>query len=200
MVVNMFSTILVAVPAFNRVDPAMTSGPTSGAMITSTNVWSSLPGQQVTKMIFHPRPAGPGQRPPDELGQAAGGYPDEHVLARQAQPPHGPAPLFEVVLHPFPGLEERLASPRHDRLHEVRRRAERRGHLRRLEHAETPARAGPDEDEPSALAESLGDQIGGRSRCVPSRAAPPGGCGDPLSASDRRYLRRTPDLSRWNGG
>ena len=52
MVVSMFSTILVAVPAFNRVDPAMTSGPTSGAMITSTNVWSSLPGQHVTKTIF----------------------------------------------------------------------------------------------------------------------------------------------------
>jgi hypothetical protein len=53
-VVSMFSTILVAVPAFNRVDPAITSGPTAGAMVRSTNVCSSVRGSQVTKMIFEP--------------------------------------------------------------------------------------------------------------------------------------------------
>jgi len=44
----------VAVPAFRRVEPAMTSGPTAGAMVTSTNVCSSVCGSQVTKMIFEP--------------------------------------------------------------------------------------------------------------------------------------------------
>ena len=51
-VVSMFSTIFVAVPAFRRVEPAMTSGPTAGAIVRSTNVWSSVLGSQVTKMIL----------------------------------------------------------------------------------------------------------------------------------------------------
>ena len=53
-VVSMFSTIFVAVPALRRVDPAITSGPTAGAMVRSTNVCSSVRGSQVTKMIFEP--------------------------------------------------------------------------------------------------------------------------------------------------
>jgi hypothetical protein len=53
-VVSMLSTSLVAVPAFSRVEPAMISGPTAGAMIRSTKFCSSEPGQQVTKMILAP--------------------------------------------------------------------------------------------------------------------------------------------------
>ncbi len=53
-VVSMLSTIFVAVPALSRVDPAITSGPTAGAMIKSTKVCSSVRGSQVTKMIFEP--------------------------------------------------------------------------------------------------------------------------------------------------
>ena len=54
MVVNMLSTILVAVPALSRVEPAMTSGPTAGAMTTSTKVCSSVPGQQVMNTTLAP--------------------------------------------------------------------------------------------------------------------------------------------------
>ena len=50
----MLSTIFVAVPALRRVEPAMISGPTAGAICRSTKFWSSDPGQQVTKMIFAP--------------------------------------------------------------------------------------------------------------------------------------------------
>ena len=53
-VVSMLSTILVAVPALRRVDPAITSGPTAGAIVRSTKVCSSVRGSQVTKMIFEP--------------------------------------------------------------------------------------------------------------------------------------------------
>ena len=53
-VVSMLSTILVAVPAFSRVEPAMTSGPTAGEMTMSTKVCSSVPGQQVRKTILTP--------------------------------------------------------------------------------------------------------------------------------------------------
>ena len=51
-VVSMFRTSLVAVPALSRVEPAITSGPTAGAIVRSTNVCSSVLGSQVTKMIF----------------------------------------------------------------------------------------------------------------------------------------------------
>ncbi len=53
-VVSMLRTILVAVPAFRRVEPAITSGPTAGAIVRSTKVCSSVPGKQVTKMILAP--------------------------------------------------------------------------------------------------------------------------------------------------
>ena len=53
-VVSMLSTIFVAVPALSRVDPAMTSGPTPGAMVRSTKVCSSVRGSHVMKMIFDP--------------------------------------------------------------------------------------------------------------------------------------------------
>ena len=53
-VVSMFRTILVAVPALSRVEPAITSGPTAGAIVRSTKVCSSVRGSQVTKMIFEP--------------------------------------------------------------------------------------------------------------------------------------------------
>ncbi len=52
--VIMFSTSFVAVPAFSRVEPAITSGPTAGAIVRSTNVWSSVRGSQVTKMMRAP--------------------------------------------------------------------------------------------------------------------------------------------------
>ena len=53
-VVSMFSTSLVAVPALSRVDPAITSAPTPGAIVRSTNVCSSLSGSQVTKTVRAP--------------------------------------------------------------------------------------------------------------------------------------------------
>src|SRR3990170_17834 len=50
----MFRTILVAVPALRRVDPAITSGPTAGAIVRSTKVCSSVRGSHVTNMILDP--------------------------------------------------------------------------------------------------------------------------------------------------
>ncbi len=53
-VVSMLRTIFVAVPAFSRVEPAITSGPTAGAIVRSTKVCSSVRGSQVTNTIFEP--------------------------------------------------------------------------------------------------------------------------------------------------
>ena len=51
-VVSIFSTNLVAVPAFIRVDPITTSGPTTGQMATSTSALISPRGLQVTKIVL----------------------------------------------------------------------------------------------------------------------------------------------------
>ena len=50
----MLSTILVAVPALRRVEPAMISGPTAGAMVRSTKACSSFRGSHVTKTTRDP--------------------------------------------------------------------------------------------------------------------------------------------------
>ena len=85
-VVSMLSTILVAVPALSRVDPAMTSGPTAGAIVRSTKVCSSVRGSQVTKMIFEPGAPRAGQRAADELRHAARRHADDDVLLGRPQP------------------------------------------------------------------------------------------------------------------
>src|SRR5215468_6116791 len=54
LVVSRLSAILVAVPAFSRVDPAMTSGPTFNSTSTSTSSRMSEPGLQVIPITCVP--------------------------------------------------------------------------------------------------------------------------------------------------
>ena len=55
-VLSMFNTSLVAVPAFMRVEPVMTSGPTSGAITTSLSRSSCADGGvQSMKPVRAPR-------------------------------------------------------------------------------------------------------------------------------------------------
>jgi len=51
---SMFSTSFVAVPAFNRLDPARISGPTSTTMGISTASVSAESGTQVTQAVTVP--------------------------------------------------------------------------------------------------------------------------------------------------
>ena len=53
-VLSMLRTSLVAVPAFIRVEPAMTSGPVRGSMATWTACESSEPGVQLMPMVSAP--------------------------------------------------------------------------------------------------------------------------------------------------
>ncbi len=53
-VVSIFSTILVAVPAFRRVDPAMTSGPGSGVIAIFARRASSESGVQLMPIVSAP--------------------------------------------------------------------------------------------------------------------------------------------------
>ena len=83
-VVSMLSTILVAVPAFSRVDPAITSGPTVSTMATSARSFSSDRGSQVMPMMrrFAARAARDGA--PHERRDAARGNANDDILARRA--------------------------------------------------------------------------------------------------------------------
>ena len=53
-VLSMLSTSLVAVPAFMRVDPAITSGPTKGVMAIWTERESSESGVQLIPTVNAP--------------------------------------------------------------------------------------------------------------------------------------------------
>ena len=155
----MFSTSLVAVPAFRRVDPAITSAPTPGAIVRSTNVCSSVPGIAGDEDDARAGLARPRQRAAHELRHPAGRHADDDVLLRRSQAGDRARALFVVVLDAFLGAEDGLAAAGHDRLHERRIGAEGRRHLRRLENAEPAARAGADEDDAAVLAQCRGDHL-----------------------------------------
>ena len=121
-VVSMFSTILVAVPALRRVEPAITSAPTPGAIVRSTNVCSSVPGSQVTKMIRAPALPRARERAAHELRHAAGRDADDDVLLGRPQARDRPRAFLVVVLDAFLRAEDRVAAAGHDRLHERRDR------------------------------------------------------------------------------
>ena len=111
----MFSTILVAVPALRRVEPAISSGPTAGAICRSTKFCSSEPGQQVTKMIFAPALRAR-VRPPRTNGVMPLADTPMTTSAAEAQPADAAGAFFVVVLDAFLGLEHRLLAAGHDRL------------------------------------------------------------------------------------
>ena len=149
----------MAVPAFSRVDPAMISGPTAGAICRSTKFCSSEPGQHVTKMIFAPAlrarvsaPRTNGVMPLAETPMTTSFLPSRSRAILRA-------PFLVVVLDPFLRLEHRFLSAGHDRLHERRAGAECRRHLGRFDDAEPAAGAGADEDDAAALAERLRDDL-----------------------------------------
>src|SRR5262249_46842265 len=76
-----------------------------------------------------------------------------------AQPRGAARAVLEVILDTLARIEHGFLAAGHDGLHELRRRAERQRHLRGLEDAEAPARAGADEKETAAVAKRADDQI-----------------------------------------
>ena len=155
----MLSTILVAVPALSRVDPAMTSGPTAGAMIRSTKFCSSVPGQHVTKMMRAPFLRAPVSAPRTNCVMPLAETPMIDVALGDAQPRDAARAFLEVVLDALARAEHRFLAAGHDGLHQLGRRAERRRHLGRFDDAEPAARAGADEEQPAALLERAGDDL-----------------------------------------
>ena len=93
------------------------------------------------------------QRAADERRHAAGRNADHDVLLRRTEAGDRARALLVIILDAFFRLEHRVLAARHDRLHHIRRRAERRRHLGGFDHAEAAAGAGADEDDAAAAAE-----------------------------------------------
>ena len=162
----MLRTILVAVPALRRVEPAMISGPTAGR---DGEIDERL--QLVARIAGHehdPRAglAGAGQRAADEWRHAAGRHADHHILLRRIEAGDGARAFFVIVFRAFFGADDGLGAAGHDALHQLGIGAEGRGHLGGLDNAEAARGAGADEDDPAALAERLRAHVGAKRDAV----------------------------------
>ena len=155
----MLSTSFCAVPAFRRVDPATTSGPTSGVMAISTARASSESGVQLIPTVTAPMrrasataPSTYGVRPlaamPTSTSRGA------EPVGRQVADADG-----RIVFGGFGRAAEGRFAARDDALHHVRRHAEGGRTFRGIQHAQPPAGAGADVEEPSAALEGRDDGI-----------------------------------------
>ena len=169
-VVSMLRTSFVALAAFSRVDPAMTSGPTPSAMVRSTNVCSSAPGSQVTKMMRAPAFRAAASPPRTNGVIPLAETPTKTSRLVGPQPRDRPGPRVVAVLRALAGLEPRRLAAGHDALHELRRRAEGGGHFGGFEHAEAAAGARADEHQASPFAKAW--VIMSTARAIRSRSRP----------------------------
>ena len=152
----MLRTILVAVPAFSRVEPAMISGPTRSAISRST-CWPSRLGRlQAIPTVAGPSRAGLAHGAQHVGSPARSGNADHEIAAGHAQRRQIRGASIRIVLGPFDGPRER-ARPAGDQAHDhLRRRAERGGTFRRVEHAQPARSPRPDVNQPPSLPESVG--------------------------------------------
>src|ERR1044072_4834401 len=106
-----------AVPAFMRVLPMSTSGPTTGQMATSTSSVNSSRGVQVTYTVRAPRERGraPGGPPPPVRPRPprarrptpARREPPARVLRSDLEVVHRLSPLIGAILGAFDGADDR---------------------------------------------------------------------------------------------
>ena len=165
------STILVAVPALSRVEPAITSGPVSSAI------------DDVGQDVAAGRRAGDedGRRAPEARVLERGAHERRHARGGDAADDvgradgHAPQPLLgvaHVVLGPLDGAGERRRAAGDDGDHARRRDAEGGDALDRVERAEPPRRSGADVDQAAAGGQLVGGQLRGAADQVGVRRAP----------------------------
>ena len=142
----MFSTSLVAVPAFSRVEPLSTSGPTTGVIARSTRGMRSESGLHDRPMVNAPSLAGVIDRPEDVRRAAAGGDADEHIGGGERDRGEVAGGVLGVVLGPFDGPRQGGRAAGDEADDQPGRGVERRRALGGVEHAEPAGGAGPDVD------------------------------------------------------
>ena len=104
---SMFNTIFCAVPAFIRVDPATTSGPTSGTMGIATARASSESGVQLIPTVTAPSRARFRHRPQHIRRPPAGGDAHQHVAALKPPRRKIAGPDGRIVFGGLGGAAER---------------------------------------------------------------------------------------------
>ena len=155
----MLSTTFVAVPAFNRVDPVTTSGPTLNTIATSASFFSSERASQVTPMIraraFQACVTAPrtnGVIPLAEMPTTTSLWRGRSRLSARA--------LVIIVLDTFLRAMHGMRAGRHDGDRGLGSDPKRGRQLGRFEHTEPAARARAHEDQTAALAHGLGHHLG----------------------------------------
>ena len=143
-----------------RVEPAMISGPTAGAIVRSTNACSSLRGSQVTNTTREPALLALVSAPRTNGVMPLAETPPITTSLGRVEARDGARAFFVVVLGAFLGANDRVPAAGHDALDELGIGAERRRHLRGLDDAEAAARAGADEHDASAFSQGLGADVG----------------------------------------
>ena len=155
----MLRTILVAVPALSRVEPAMTSG-ADGRRDHEVDERLQL-GARVAgdEDDLRAGPARAVQPAADERRHAARRHADDDVFRRRAEPGERARALFVVVLDALARTDEGPVPAGHHGAHQVGIGAEGRRHLGRFEHAKAAAGAGADEHQTPALPQRLADDF-----------------------------------------
>ena len=158
-VVIMFRIIFCAVPAFMRVEPEMTSGPTSATMAISAAAASGV--SVIAGDGGGVRAAGAGVgHGGDDIGRAAGGGDaDHHVFARGAAAGDVALAQFLGVFVDFDRRGQRLGSAGHDVLHLAGSRGVGGRAFGGVEGGDAAAGAGADVDQPAAVAQTAGHLI-----------------------------------------
>ena len=160
-VLIMFNTSLVAVPAFMRVDPAITSGPTSGVIAIRARRASGESGVQLIPMVNAPKLVCRFHRAQHIRRAAAGGDSDQRVFAGEPSIGKIAPACFRIVFRSLGGPRQRRFAAGDDALHQLRRDLKRRRTFGGVQNAQPAAGPGPDIEQPPAGAQPLHDPIHG---------------------------------------
>ena len=146
------STIFCASPPFMRVEPAITSGPTAGAIATSARSTSGDCGIAGDRDAARAHARGLVERREGERRAAAGGDRDHRVSRQQLAPLQLRTRGVGAILDAFLGAPHGVEAAGLDRLVALGRVAEGRRDLGGVEHAHAAAGAGAHvEPAPAAL-------------------------------------------------
>ncbi|KEF18881.1 hypothetical protein DF18_20975 [Streptomyces rimosus] len=162
IVESMLRTSFCAVPAFRRVDPVRSSGPTTTSMPWSAAAASAEPALQDRPMVSAPRAARACSTAPIAYGvRHRGGDADDRVVAGQAERVQVGGGQVRAVLGALDGGDHGGGAAR-DQAHDLGRVGVEGGRaLARVQHAEAPGRAGARVDQPPAAGHPLGGGVDG---------------------------------------
>src|SRR5471032_1813440 len=137
-VVSMFSTIFCAVPAFIRVDPESTSGPTSATISISAALPSSDLGLQTTAAVLAPFLRA-NSTAAMVWGASAGSNADDHVFPGRFAFGHISFAVSTRILTALGSAAQRFFAAGNHILHRLRVSTERRRTFGGVQGSQSPA-------------------------------------------------------------